>query len=104
MSSPTSRWIGLAQVRIPAGSEILGGPTAAVVAIVGDAKNEIAFGDLAETELRKLGFELVGLEDVELLAKRTLKTTLPRELIESVDALSRESLIALGTFHAYKDN
>ena len=97
----SERWIGLAHVRPWAENDLLGASEAAMVAVVGDAENPLMFLALVESQFRNLQFDVLSLEDVEPLALRLARQSLPADLRKAITALSPTSVLALGTFHAY---
>lgn len=94
-------WIGLAQVEPWVGNDLLGNAAGAFVPVIGDAGDETDFLALVERELGALQFDVLALEDVELLSTRVRKHKMPADLSEAIAALSPENPLALGTFEAY---
>lgn len=84
------------------GNEVLGSAIGAMVAVVGDAHSKSQFLSVVEKELSHLLFEMVSLEDVELLTARQAKLTLPSSLLEAVAGISDVSPVAFGSFHSYE--
>ena len=103
MTGDRERWIGLAHIRPWIGNDMLGDAKAAVVAVVGEAVDRSAFLTLVEAEVRGLRCDLLSLEDVEPLATRMAHHSLPEDFRDAISALSSESKIAYGTFHAYSE-
>ena len=95
------RWIGLANVVPRPGNESLGNADGAFVAVVGDARSTEGFLDLVSQELGSLEFEVVSLEDVELLRKRKLSHDLPDELLQAITYISAFSPVAFSSFFPY---
>ena len=93
----------MAHVRPRMGNKILGKSTSAIVAVVGDASDTEKFLSLVEQQFCDLQFDVLLLEDVEPLASRMTKQNFPEYLTDAIRALSPESPIALGTFHAYSE-
>ena len=99
----TQRWIGLANVRPVVGNDLLAGARGAFVAVIGDAINESTFLALVERGADELDFEVVSLEDVELVSCRTKEHPLPDDLVAALSDLSPSSPIAFGSFHSYRE-
>jgi hypothetical protein len=100
-SGERRRWIGLANVRPLPGNDLLGQANGAAVALVAEACSTSDFLRCVERQLLGLQFELVSLEDVELLEERVARHQLPASLLAAVAAISEDEPIALGSFHAY---
>jgi hypothetical protein len=97
------RWIGMAHVQPYSGNDLLRGAKAAMVAVVGDADDQLDFLSLVEREFRNIQFDVLSLDDVEPIALRMEKHQMPEDLRDAIQALSCESPLAFGTFHSYSE-
>lgn len=95
-------WIALAHVMSRAGTDLLDGARGAYVNAVGLASSSANFEMQLRESLVELGFEVVEIDDLELLSERQTKEGPSEELIE-LAKLSVDGEIKFGSFHTYDD-
>ncbi len=96
-------WIGLAHVRPFANNALLGDGSGAFVPVVGLAQNAEELSTLAATLLYHHQFEVVEVEDIELLSTRMKKHSVEHELLLVVETLSEDNRVQVGAFQVYRD-
>jgi hypothetical protein len=96
------KWIGLAEVVPDRRCDILEQGYAAFVPVVAGAYSVRAFYSLVHEELKSLHLKLVRIEDMERLSVRRRRHRLPKDLEAEIASLGPARRLALGTFHAFK--
>lgn len=100
-SDPT--WTALAHVMPRDDKDLLEGARGAFVNAVGPAASATEFEHRLRELVAGLGFELVELDDLELMSERRSKDALTEELREVANRSEATGEIKLGSFHTYDD-
>lgn len=98
-SDPT--WTALAHVMPRDGKDLLEGAPGAFVNAVGPAASATEFEHRLRELVAGLGFELVEIDDLELMSERRSKDELSEELEELANLAAATGEINLGSFHTY---
>jgi len=85
------------------GEDLLEGARGAFVNAVGPAPSSTEFEHRLRELVANLGFELIDLDDLELMSERQSKYALTEELREVADLSEASGEIELGSFHTYDD-
>src|SRR5207249_2158345 len=96
------KWIGLAHVKPKPGNDTLSGALEAYVAAIALAKDSTQFSEKVTTLLNEYGFDVLRIEDIELLKRRIQKFQVAADLTKLAEDLTPENPVALGTLHSYK--
>ncbi len=81
----------------------LGGASGAFVALIALALGPGDYGSTVTTALHELGFDVVEIEDVEVLEERMQRDGLTPAIRKLATMVDEHHPFALGTFHAYED-
>lgn len=98
-SDPT--WTALAHVMPRDGNDLLEGARGAFVNAVGPAASATEFEQRVRELVAGLGFELVEIDDLDLISERRSKDELSEELQELANLAAATGKINLGSFHTY---
>jgi hypothetical protein len=85
------------------GEDLLEGARGAFVNAVGPAPSSVEFEHRLRELVVGLGFELVEIDDLELMSERRSKCVQTEELREVADLSEATGEIKLGSFHTYDD-
>ncbi len=96
------KWIGLAHVVPRPGNDTLSGAIGAIVSVVALAEDAEDFGQKLTVALNSYDFDVIEIEDVELVECRSHKFPAANEVLKLADAISDENPVVLGAFHTYK--
>src|SRR5688572_4326368 len=95
-------WIGLAEVHSTAGSDVLGpARKGAIVTIIAHARDANDFRVVAAEAFREYGFELVALDNIELLSERTQHSAVDEILLRDAKRIPQDTKFVFGNFHTY---
>jgi len=96
-------WIGLAHVKPKPGNALLDGAAGAFVPVVALADNESEFASSVATFLNAYKFDVIAVEDIELLDSRRQHSTVENEVVELAESLTLDDPIALSEFEGYEN-
>lgn len=96
------KWIGLAHVRPWEGNTLLGNGIGAFVPVVGLANSSDELATLAATLLYHHEFEVIEVDDIELLSHRLQRHQVESDLLSIADELSEDNRVQLGAFQVYQ--
>jgi hypothetical protein len=94
-------WAALAHVMPRSGQDLLEGARGAFVNAVGPAPSSAEFEHRLREVVAALGFELIEVDDLELLSERLAKYEHTEELQEIADLAEATGKINLGSFYTY---
>lgn len=94
-------WTALAHVMPRSGQDLLEGARGAFVNAVGPAPSSAEFEHRLREVVAALGFELIELDDLELMSERRSKYELTEELQAVADLSEATGEIKLGSFYTY---
>ena len=80
---------------------MLNGAVGAFVNVIGLAESCTSFVSLAKHKLSDMEFEVINVNDVELVSDRLQRNDLVDELLDLVNNLCDENPILFDEFHAY---
>lgn len=95
-------WIGLAHVKPRQGNDLLDGAAGAFVPVVALADNETVFASSAATLLNAYKFDVITIEDIEMLDRRRQHNVVENAVVELAKNLTLEDPIALSEFEVYE--
>ena len=95
-------WIGLAHVRPWEGNDLLGNGHGAIVPVVGLASSADDLATLAATLLYHHQFEVVEVDDIELLSTRLSHHTVESDVLEIAEGLHESNRVGIGAFEVYQ--
>lgn len=96
-------WIGLAHVRPHEGNSLLQGGDGAFVPVVGLASDADELANFAATLLHHHEFEVVDVDDIELLSERLANHSVEDEILEVANKLDQHDRIGVGKFQIYSE-
>jgi len=95
------KWIGLAHVKPQPGNDTLGNALGAFVPAVALAGSARDYAQQVTAALNSEGFDVPEIEDIETLAKRARKHSLPPDFLILVEGVTEENPLAFDTFQSY---
>jgi hypothetical protein len=96
------KWIGLAQVKARRGNNALGKAPGAFVASIALAESPEAFAQKVTEVLNKSKFDVLGIEDIELLERRRSRHLINPDILKLAEQVTKENPVAIATFHSYE--
>jgi hypothetical protein len=97
------RWIGLAQVKPKSGNKALGEAVGAFVASIALASSIDDYAALVTETLDRYGFDVLGIEDVELYETRLSKHSVAADVQELAEHINEDRPVGFATFHSFKE-
>lgn len=96
------KWIGLARVRPRPGNDALGGALGAFVASIALAESAGDYASKMTVLLNELAFEVLEIEDVELLDDRMRAHSLSPDILKLAKQVDEETPLVLADFHSFR--
>jgi hypothetical protein len=97
-------WIGLAEVSQRPGAGVLMDRNAAAVNVLALACDRESFERAVSDAFDRMGFDVVGLEDPEPLARRLEVATVDEELLKRADDVRETGQVQFGTWHTWQSD
>lgn len=101
MKNTNFLWIGLWEVSCDEKSDLLGGHRGAFVNVIGMAYSSNEYEKLARSTFSKMGFDVVGVEDIDIYDERMLNFDIDIDLQEIAESITDEKPIGIGVFDSF---
>lgn len=97
-------WTGIAEIAPRDGNSLLGGASAAYVAIAALAESEDDFREMAVSVMGAMDFELVAVDEVGRVHDLVTFSSDDPEFLQKIKNLNKDNKFVWGIFHCYRNS
>lgn len=95
-------WTGVAKVVPRPTTDLLDGADGAYVGLAALAVEKDSFYKLSEFFFDELGFDMIELDEIELIADQSQLKDVDPSVVQSIEELNSDAPLTYGKFHCYR--